>query len=119
MRIAIVGIADRGTANLERVHLRVLADTNLSYYAILDTTYVNPNAVSNLLRHAFWFPPHQVNAGDNVVLYTGYGVQNSEANLFGGRNHFFYWGLQNTVWNKTGDCAVLLEIALWQTSRFE
>ena len=119
MKLQIVAIANRGVANQERVHLRVLADANLSYYVLLDTTYLRPEAISNLLRHAYWFPSHQVKAGDNVVLYSGPGIQQSQPNLVGGTNHFFYWGLKETVWNKTGDCAVLMELANWQTSRYE
>lgn len=119
MRLQIVAIGNRGSANQERVHLRVLADTNLSYYVVLDTTYVTPTAISNLLRHAYWFPSHQVKAGDNVVLYTGVGVNMSLTNPLGGTNHFFYWGLRETVWNNTGDCAVLMELSTWETSRYE
>lgn len=119
MRLQIIGIVNRGAPNQERVHLRVLADTNLSYYVVLDTTYVSPTAISNLLRHAYWFPSQQVKAGDNVVLYSGVGANKSLPNPLGGTNHFFYWGLTQTVWNNTGDCAVLMELSNWQTSRYE
>jgi hypothetical protein len=119
MKLQIVRIADRGVATQERLHLRALADTNLAYFIVFDTTYTNPNSISNLQRHAFWFPSQLVKAGDNVVLITGPGTPTQRRDPSGVTNHFFHWGLSNTVWNNTGDCAVLFEVASWQTSIFE
>ena len=118
MRLALAGIFDRGIPNRERVQLNVLADANLSYYVILDTTYINPQGISNLLRHAFWFPPQGAKAGEQVILYTGPGLHMSQRNLFGVTVHYFYWGLKNTIWNKSGDCAVLMELNSWATSPY-
>lgn len=119
MNIEIVQIVDRGTPNNERVHLRVLAPTDLQYYLVADTTYTASNAISNKVRNTFWFPPHPVRAGDNVVLITGVGTPQQRPNAYGGTDHFFYWNLQRTVWNNTVDCAVLFEITTWNTSRYE
>lgn len=119
MKVEIVQIADRGRPSQERIHLRVLAPTDLQYYVLSDTTYSSANAISNKLRHTFWFPPHPVRAGDNVVLITGTGIPVQRANSAGGTDHFFYWNLQQTVWNNNGDCAVLFEIDSWTTSRYE
>lgn len=119
MKIEIVQIADRGKANMERIHLKVLADTVLSYYVILNTSYTTPNSISNNPKHVFWFPSFSVKAGDQVILYTGLGNQKSELSLIGKHNHFFYWGQNATLLNKIGDCVVLLEISSWQTSKYE
>lgn len=119
MKIEIVQIADRGKANMERLHLKVLADTDLLYYVIFDISYITPDSISNIPRHVFWFPPFPVKAGDQVILYTGFGNQKSEPFLIGKHNHFFYWGQNVTLWNKIGDCAVLLEVSSWQTSKYE
>lgn len=119
MRLQIVQIADRGVPNRERLHLRALSDVNLNFFVVFDTTYTSPSAISNLQRHAYWFPSHLVKAGDHVILSTGNGTQSSSWNPAGGTNHFFYWGLQHTIWNQTGDCAVLFELSSWQTSAYE
>ncbi|MEK6408821.1 MAG: hypothetical protein AABN34_18010 [Acidobacteriota bacterium] len=119
MKVEIVQIADRGKPSNERIHLRVLVNTNMQYYIIFDSTYTSPNAISNKQRHAFWFPPHPVRAGDNVILVTGVGTQRHEPNTQGGTNHFFFWGLDRTIWNNTGDCAVLFEVSTWQASKYE
>lgn len=119
MKVEIVRIVDRGIANKERLHMKVLADTNLTYYAIFSTEYATPTSVSSRPKLAFWFADMPVKAGDQVVLYTGSGQQKSERNSSGFTNHFFYWGQQITLWNKRGDCAVLLEISSWQTTVYE
>jgi hypothetical protein len=119
MKLQIVGLIDRGKAASERLYLRALADANLSFYIVFDTTYTSPNSISNEQRHTYWFPPTQVKAGDHVILYTGSGQRSVNRNPDGTTSHFFYWGLGNTIWNVTGDCAVLFEVNTWQTSNFE
>lgn len=119
MRIKIVKILDRAVANKERLWLKVLQDTDMQYYIVFDTTYTSQKAISNLQRHAYWFDSKQVRSGDTVVLYTRKGVPSSSQNSDGTKNHFFYWGLDSTIWNNTGDCAVLFEITNWTTSPYE
>lgn len=117
MKAEIVKILDRGIVNQERLWLKVLAKTDLSYFIVFDTTYTSENSISNLQRHAYWFNPKEVNAGDYVVLYTKKGTPSDELNDQGTTTHFLYWGLSNTVWNNTDDCAVLFEVNTWATSK--
>lgn len=119
MKLQIVGLVDRGKGRMERLQLRAVTDANLSFYIVFDTTYTSPTAISNKQRHAFWFPATQVRAGDHIVLYTGPGQPSANRNPDGTTSHFFFWGLEKTVWNNTGDCAVLFEVNTWQASRFE
>jgi hypothetical protein len=120
MNLNIVRIEGRGANNTERVVLKAAADLNLTYYLLVDTTYSTPTSISNLLRHVFWFPTFNVKAGDFVVVYSGVGTQKTMPNTGGvGQTHFFYWNLRETVWNNTGDCAVLMEVANWTTSKYE
>jgi hypothetical protein len=119
MKLQLVAIADRGKPGMERLHLRVTADVNLSFFIVFDTTYISPNAISNEQRHAYWFPSAQAKAGDHIVLYTRAGNRTTMRNTDGSTTHFFYWGIDRPVWNKTGDCAVLFEVNTWQASRFE
>ena len=117
MKIEIVKILDRAVGNKERLWLKVLADTDLKYFIVFDTTYTSDTSISNLQRHAYWFKPKQVKTGDFVVLYTKTGTPSQKTNENGTTTHFLFWGLENTVWNDTGDCAVLFEVNSWQTSK--
>lgn len=119
MSLQIVQIVDRGQPNRERLHLRVMADTNLQYFLVLSTSYLTPAAISNIPRHTYWFAPKLVRAGDEVVLITGHGTPIEAPNPSGSTIHYFYWGLPQTVWNTTGECAVVLEVTTWETTRYE
>lgn len=119
MKLQILGLINRASRTDERLYLRALADVNLSFYIVFDTTYLSPSAISNEQRHAFWFPNTPVKAGDHIVLYTRPGTQTSQLNPDGTSSHFFFWGLGHPIWNNTGDCAVVFEVNTWETSKFE
>lgn len=119
MNLKIVKIIDRGIVGKERLWLKVLEDTDIQYYVVFDTTYTTANTISNLQRHAYWFDTKQVRSGDSILLYTKDGKPSSKQNADGTTTHFFYWGLDKTIWNQAGDCAVLFEISSWATSLYE
>lgn len=114
MNVKIRTIRDNGIANKERLVLQVLRDDDIGYYIVFDTTFTGEGAVSNKVRHSYWFPDKKVRARDLVVLYTKIGIQSEKQNRDGTTSHFFYWGLDKTIWNKKGDCAVLLEVKDWR-----
>jgi hypothetical protein len=116
MRLQIVTIADRGIPGQERLHLNVLAPTNLSSYVVLNTMKISPTMVSTAPTHFHWWGSYGVNAGDSVILYTGFGNHVVNVRPDGGKNHFFYWGLPNTIWADRNSCAVVFELANWETS---
>jgi len=115
MKVNIVKITDRGVGNKERLHISVLAATNLVYYLVFSTPVVGSDQIRARPNHAFWFPDTQVLAGDTVILYTKPGENSSQRRSDGGFNRFFYWGLDKTIWHDTRETAVLLEISDWQT----
>lgn len=117
MKIEIIDVLDRGVGNKERLWLKVNGDTNLKFYIVFDTTYTSSDSISNLQRHAYWFKPKSVHAGDSVVLYTRSGTPSSQLNKDGTTSHFLFWGLEKTIWNVKEDCAVLFEVNSWQTSK--
>ncbi|MCX6995686.1 MAG: hypothetical protein NTV49_01030 [Kiritimatiellaeota bacterium] len=119
MKLKIVKIVDRASPDNERLWLKVLQDADMKFYVVFDTTYTGTNAISNLQRHAYWFPSKAVRAGDNVVLYTRKGTNSTQPNSDGTHSHFFYWDMDKTVWNNQGDCAVLFEVVDWTTSAYE
>jgi len=115
MNLQIVTIAEPGIADRERLHIVALADTDLSYYAaLLSVRYLN-GRIAAAFRPAYWFGPRAVRAGDNIILYSGSGQDTSQVRPDGGTNHYYHWGLKNTVWNHSTSCAVLLELMNWQT----
>jgi len=117
MKIEVEKILDRGVANKERLWLKVIVDADLKYFIVFDTTYTSDNSISNLQRHAYWFKPKMVKAGDYVVLYTGLGEPTELKKKDGTTSYFLHWGLEKTIWNAAGDCAVLFELNSWQTSK--
>ncbi len=125
MKVAWVGIYDRGNIQLERVHFRALFDIDLQFYAILDTQYQSPlpfiqaapfNQIGVGNRNCFWFAPFKVKAGQNVVLYTRAGAQNTETRTDGSVFHFFFRGLALPIYQPLEKCAVIFEINNWITT---
>ena len=118
MRLKIIRIVERGVPGRERLHLSVLANTNLTSYAVFDTSYIGQDIVV-IPKRAYWFTDYLVKAGDHVIVYTCDGTNSTGKRKDGFTNHFFYWGLNQPLWGKSGACAVLLEISDWETSPFE
>ena len=114
MEVKIRTIIDHGH-NDERIVLDVSEDTDIGGYLVLDTTYTSSGSVSNKVRHPYWFPDKKVKKGDVVVLYTRKGTKSDKSNTDGSTTFFFYWGLDNNVWNNDGDCALLLHVDDWQS----
>src|SRR4051794_9339141 len=115
MHLGIVGIVDRGVPGRERLHLSVLADTNLNYYAVFDTEYSGGGVVPRPKR-AYWFTDYPVRAGDHVILYTRPGTPSTKKRADGFTNHFFFWDITRPLWDGIRSCAVLLEIDNWVTT---
>jgi hypothetical protein len=113
MDVRITGVHGQGAASKEYVQMRVDRDCDIGNYVLADTTYIAPGEISNELRHMFWFPEKQVQAGDTIILRTGTGKNTEEEMDDGSTKHRFYWQLGSAVWNDTGDTAVLLRVAEW------
>ncbi len=116
MRLKIDQMIDRGVANKERLYISVIAPADLSYYAVFDTVKMTGGKVVAIPKHAYWFTALNVNPGDGVILYTGPGPNTSAIRADGRHNHFFHWGLKNTIWDGADATAVLLEITTWASS---
>jgi len=110
MNLKILSVKDQGDLENERVVLQALADCDIGKYIVFDTTY-DGDMISNELRHSYWFPDKDVKKGDKVVLYTKKGKDKEKSFEQGFKSHFFYWGLERTVWNKDEDCALLIRVA--------
>jgi len=118
MNIEIKAVRDPGVLSDERLVLKILKDCDIGSYLTFDTTYTEDGSVSNLVRHPYWFPDKEVEAGDLVVVYTKTGKSSVKNNKDGSRSHFFYRGMDRTIWNKEKDCAIVLEISSWASKGY-
>ncbi len=117
MKVKILYTKDKDSLDRERIVLKILSRTDIGQYLIADTTYYEDESVSNLLRHIYWFSDKIVHEGDYVVLYTKKGRESKFKNKSGTTTHKFFWGLDRTVWNKSGDGAVLFLIDDWASKK--
>ena len=117
MRLELKGVIERGVANKERVLLVVLVPANLSYYTLLHTVAVGVN--TNTLRPgghpAYWFPTQWVGPRDHVIVYTRSGTDKAVRRPDGGTNYFYFWGLNQTIWQDPMSRVVLFEHQTWQS----
>lgn len=116
MSLEILGIADRGVPNTERLNFRATIDMTLSHVAIFATSYATPSSITRIPRYTYWFPPKLVKAGDYVILFTGTGRDYDSKNTAGTMNHLFYWGLPQVAFAREPDCAVIVDIRTWRTT---
>lgn len=117
MSLVIHSIQNHGDQTKEIVFLKADTDLDLVNYMLADTTYVSSGQFSNRLRHMYWFAPKKIKAGSWVTLSTGHGTESEVENKDKSKTYHFFWGLGAPVWNDTGDCAVLLNIAGWKPQR--
>jgi hypothetical protein len=117
MKLRIENIADRGVPNEERLHLRVIEPTNLGSHLVMSSAWVTSTSVANGSKAVFWFPPQDVRANDEIILYTrGGNFERRSQTLLGPTTYFYFWGLPNTLWNNDSSCALIFDVASWAAS---
>lgn len=113
MDIELGGIRNPG-GEYEYILLKVNCDCNLSKFVIYDTTYDDDGNVSNKLPHFYRFPKYVVKA-DKTPLIRLYSSMNYKIQEWvdpkGVNNLILSWRLNETIWNKEGDKATLVEIS--------
>lgn len=112
MKIEIRSIADKGNYEKERLVLKVLSDTDIGDYLVIQTGF-NDGSVTIGTYQTFWFPYKSVSTGDLVVLYTKSGNENERELKLGKRTHFFYWGLNSAIWIREDRAPVVLHAPEW------
>ncbi len=114
MKAKVQSVHNHGDANAEFVLIAVNEDCDIGNFILADTSYLSSGTVSNKLRHMYWIPDRKVKKGDFVSIHTREGQSFDKTLDTGAKLYHFYWGLKSAVWNDTGDCAALFEIAHWQ-----
>jgi len=117
MTVIIRNIIDAGVQDKERLVLKVEKEDDIGYYVVFNNAFTAENTVSTKVKNAFWFPDKKVNTGDIVVLYTKSGAKNEKQNVDGTASHFFYWGLEKTIWDGKDNAVVLLEAKNWAAKK--
>jgi hypothetical protein len=116
MEITILSIGDRGDLGNERIGLKVLKECDLKYY-ILFSTNLTENSFYNRSKASYWFAPLKVKAQDKIVVYTKKGSDSIKSNEDGSTTYFFYWGLENPLFNEPKNGVVVGELKTWENSR--
>jgi hypothetical protein len=98
------------TPDLEKIVLKVLEDTNLKFYAIIDKTF-DDGKESDTFRHFYRFPNQIAKKGEFVILHSNEGINgptgpNKEKNT--AKTYHYYWGSKSCIWNDKGDTAKLI-----------
>ena len=115
MNIEIQSVDNKGDQTKEQVTLKVINKCDIGYYILFDSSYTKDGKVSNKVRHTYWFPNQEVQAGDYVFLFTKPGTYGTHKNKAGTTTHNFYWNMNEPVWNDDGDFATLVEAKTWKS----
>ena len=113
MDISLDRIVNAGEEN-EYLLMSVNKDCNLGKFLVYDTTYDQDGNVSNKLPHLYRFPAKDIKKEriPLIRLYTCKNYATQEwVNPRGVNNLILSWRLQETIWNKEGDRANLIEIS--------
>ncbi len=115
MTLRIRAVREKGTLEKERVVLTADANEDNGQYILFSTKTIDDDGVSGRVRHTLWLPDYRVEAGDLVVVYTKESAQATKVkkNDDGTKTVFVYWGLNEPVWNRGDDSAVLVKIDNW------
>lgn len=115
MALRIEGIRQPGDLSRERIVLRADSDTDIGRYLILSARASNGKTLAGRIPNCYWFPDREIKAGDFVVLYSKAGTRNVKENDSGNASYFFYWGLDETLWDDDALSPVLMRVAIWRS----
>lgn len=114
MKLQIRSVKDKGVFEKERLIMKVLSDTDIGDYILLQTDFYD-GEVTIGVHNVYWFPYKKVLAGDLVVLYTKSGSDIEHTSKRGAKAHFFYWGLSKPIWNRKDVAPVILYARAWES----
>jgi hypothetical protein len=109
--IRLLGVADRGVPNKERILAKALAPIQLGSY-VLTTGVLSPEGHINLIPNLlFLFDHFDVQTGSWIVAYTGKGKQEiSRLPTSLEPAYVFHWGFDGVLFTRTDIVPALLRI---------
>lgn len=117
MNLVIQSFADAEDFKKERLILKAQTNLDVGAYAVMHSVAASDGNPTSGSKLSFWFPDGEVKAGDLVVLYSKNGERSTKQLKSGATVHFFYWGLDKSIWDQSGTGAVLLRIDEWEWKR--
>lgn len=114
MKIEIKSVADKGNPDKERLVLKVVGDTDIGNYLVMQTGYSGEEVTVGVLR-AMWFTYKDLSVGDLVVIYSKSGKQSEKAIEGGKKAHFYYWSAGTAIWNSDNVAPVVLYAPEWES----
>src|SRR5262245_3517439 len=108
--IELVGVADPGKPNLERIVLRVTEEVNLARFGVLAGLAQSDGSAVPMIDHIFWLGASQVSAPHLIFVFTGSG-QRSQNSPSGNPVLTYFWGRPTTVFNSTNIVPILFQFA--------
>jgi hypothetical protein len=94
--LVVIGDADRGVPNHERVIMRPTETINLQEFIVTLAIRNTDGLVVPLHDNVFWFADRILDPPSWVILYTGPG-EAKETVLDGQPAHIFHWGRTHTL----------------------
>lgn len=120
MSLRITKLIKNGDASKEVLSIQAIESVNLKGFEIVDRTFNQDETISNIFRHRYVFPNHNVKKGEWIRLYSGKGTNKTVTNRFGVVVHLFYWNSEAPIWNdKESEKVELLYVTLIDTKLTE
>lgn len=106
--LTIVGVADRGIPNQERIIIRPTQMVNLAAFGLYLGVSRPNGMITPLWDHFYWFGEVVVTAPSWIIIYTGQGIyQKTRLPGTWEEAHTFHWGKPFTVFGQEGILPVL------------
>jgi hypothetical protein len=108
--LSMVGVADAGVPNQERILLRPTDRINLAQFGIMLCRRSDTGLVTPFRDQFFWFGEVEVTPPSWIVVFTGPGkaYQSVEKNF--GQVYWHYWGKRTTVFTAPERVPVVLRM---------
>lgn len=114
--LAIIGVADPGIPNKERILFRPRFGINLAHYMVgLGWSHPVDESFIPMRNRAFFFPNERPEEGSWVILYTGKG-EHAQSHLptSGEKTYSYFWGFEGVVFSVPQLVPVVFQFADWR-----
>lgn len=114
MTLVLQSVVNVGELERERVVIRATADVEIGHYAVFCCNAADDGLpLAGNVVHAFWLEDKKIKSGDFVVIYSKRGRDSEKTSENGATSHFYYWELDEPLWNKD-TVPILLLISSWK-----